>query len=148
MVISNRIHLPGEISEFNFSDKSKIQEYKSRTGKDKSLLIESRKYLAKCKSLNPESEIVDAGIREVLKGNYNEAEILFKEVQDSIPDGSVENNLAVIFELTRRKKEAMIMYSKALFKSPNNSGFKYNLISFINLNYYSLENQFNLNTVK
>lgn len=140
LVFSSRINLPADVSDFKFSAGTKIQKPGVKTFKNTSIVIESKKYLARGKNFSPESEIMNAGISEALNGNYFEAEILFNEIRDCVSDGSVENNLAVIFEVTRRKKEAMIMYSQALFKSPDNPGFKSNLISFINNN-YSLENR-------
>lgn len=95
------------------------------------------KYLANGQGFNPESDIMRKGVDEALKGNYIEAEILFLHVRNNINDGSVENNLAVIYELSKRKKEAHIMYTDALIKSPDNLKFKSNLLSFINNNKFT-----------
>lgn len=108
-------------------------------GKQKKLSVITKKYLARGKGFTPESGIMDRGVEEVLNGNYFEAETLFYAVRDNITDGSIENNLAVVYELTERKKEALKMYTTALIKSPENPEFRCNLSSFIDQNKYGIE---------
>ncbi len=139
IVIDDKVVLTAESRGYIFTDPSGKQTALLKSGKDKSLPISSKKHLAPGKGFSPESEIMDMAVEESLKGNYNEAEILLKEIQENITDGSVENNLAVIYELTKRKKEAMKMYTKAIFKSPDNSHFRSNLLSFINHNKFRVE---------
>jgi tetratricopeptide (TPR) repeat protein len=137
LVIENKVVLPGEISKYKFTDAAGDKKPGAKPAGQKSLLISSIKYIAKGEGFKPESRIMDMGVEETLKGNYAEAEILFKEIQENITDGSVENNLAVIYELTKRKKDAMKMYTSALIKSPANSKFRSNLLSYINHNKFT-----------
>lgn len=140
LIISDRILLPDESRGYVFSDTIIEKKADSKSGKQKALPVTSEKYLAKSMGFNPESKIMNRGVEEALKGNYSEAEILFNEIREVITDGSVENNLAVICELTKRKKDAERLYTEALLKSPENTKFKSNLSSFINHNKYKVEN--------
>lgn len=114
----------------------------------KNLNISIKKFLARSLSFKPESQIMNYAVDEVLNGNYVEAEILFEQVKDNITDGSVENNLGVIFELTKRKKKAHIMYINAVIKSPQNLKFRSNLLSFIDQYKFTQENKTESDTVK
>ena len=134
VVIHDRIALPGGDRDYTFADKSGKKKSAFKTGKQKSVVITSKKYLVKGKGFTPESMIMNEGIKEALSDNYIEAEILFKQIKLNSSDGSVENNLAVIYELTKRKKDAMLMYTKALLKSPDNREYRSNMQSFINHN--------------
>jgi len=136
LAVNDRIVLPGESRSYSFQDAPAEYNTGLKPGKQKNILITSAKFLARGKGCTPESAIMNKGIEETLEGNYPEAETLFNEVRENITDGSVENNLAVIYELTKRKKDAMKMYTIALIKSPENSEFRSNLLSFINHNKY------------
>jgi len=104
--------------------------------KRNNLNIISTKYLVKVRGSKPESKIMNIAVDEALKGNYAEAEILFNELTDIVNDGSVENNLGVLFETEKKHKKAMIMYINALIKSPENIIFRSNFLSFICQNRY------------
>ncbi len=134
LAIDDRVALPAESSSYIFTDSSGQAKPVSKSGKEKSLLISSKKYLASGNGFSPEADIMNIAVAESLKGNYSEAEILLKEIQENVSDGSVENNLGVIYELTKRKKDAMKMYTKAVIISPDNSKFRSNLVSYINHN--------------
>jgi len=136
LTIDDKIVLPDN-SGFVFNDTISEKKFESKSARERTLLISSEKYLARGKGFTPESGIMDMGVDEALKGNYIEAEILFRQIKENITDGSIENNLAVIYELTKRKKEAMALYTNALVKSPDNPKFKSNFLSFINHNKFS-----------
>ncbi len=137
LITSVKIVLPDENSGFRFYNSGSPVKSDLKPESRKSLTISMTKYLANGQGFNPESDIMRKGVDEALKGNYIEAEILFLHVRNNINDGSVENNLAVIYELSKRKKEAHIMYTDALIKSPDNLKFKSNLLSFINNNKFT-----------
>lgn len=147
LTVNDKITLPEETRNFRFTDtagdvlKGAEVELKSaaKPGKQKKLSMTTKKYLARGKCFTPEYGIMDRGIEEALKGNYHEAETLFSAIRGNITDGSVENNLAVVYEMTERKKEAMRMYTTALIKSPENPEFRSNLYSFINHNKYVIK---------
>lgn len=139
LIIENKAVLSGESSGYNFTDASDEKKPEFKSARPKNMLTTSVKYLSRINGFTPEAKIMNTGVEETLKGNYIEAEILFNEIHGIINDGSVENNLAVIFELTKRKKEAMEMYTTAYIKSPENSQFKSNLLSFINHNKFKAE---------
>jgi Flp pilus assembly protein TadD len=96
------------------------------------IIVSSKRCFIYPKNSNLEKDIMGVGIEEALKGNYLEAETLFNEIKENINDGSVENNLAIIFELTKRDKDALTMYITALMKSPETIEIKNNLSSYIN----------------
>ena len=140
IVIDNKVILSGVSSGYSFTNSESEKKPEFKSVKQKSLLIKSAKYLACLNNFTPEAKIMNRGVDETIRGNYIEAEILFNEIKDNINDGAVENNLAVIYELTKRKKNAMEMYTNALIKSPDNPQFKSNLLSFINHNKYKIGN--------
>lgn len=129
-----RVILTDENPGFSFTSSGSETRSGSGSVKQKSILSTADKYLFRPGGNTPESEIMRRGVDEALKGNYIEAEILFLEVKDIITDGSAENNLGVIFELTKRKKEALEMYTGALIRSPGNSHFMSNFFSFLSQN--------------
>jgi hypothetical protein len=137
LTTSGRIPLPDKNSELKFFDSGNAITSDSKQKSKKSLVISIPRYLVKGNGLSPESIIMRKGVNETLIGNFIEAEILFLQVQDNFTDGSVENNLAVIYELLKRKKEAHIMYTNALIKSPDNLKFRSNLLSFIKHNKFT-----------
>lgn len=140
LVIEYRVGIPKE-SGFYYkdnNDEEKVTGSKNNTGKN--LIAASTKYFVRGKGLNPESKIMNKAVEEALNGHYLEAEILFNELKGLLHDGSVENNLGVVFEAEKRNKEAMNMYINALIKSPENSRFRSNLLSFICHNKYRKEN--------
>jgi len=143
LLVDNKIFFPDESSGYIFSDKQGQLKSEPGPGRQKSFRIHSERYLSKGKGFTPESEILNEGIKELLKGNYFEAEILFKDIQENITDGTVENNLAVIYELTKRDKDSMEMYYRALFKSPENNKFRSNLLSFINHTKFTSDTKIN-----
>ena len=140
LVIDEKVVLTGESSGYSFTKAENEQKPGLKSVKQKSLLMTSTKYLARLNNSTSEAEIINMGVNETLKGNYLEAEILYKEIQDIITDGSVENNLAVVYELTKKNKNAMEMYTNAVIKSPENSQFRSNLLSFINHNKFKAGN--------
>jgi len=148
LTISGKVSLPDGDDELKFYNSvNPVKEDLIPEGR-KSLSIAMQKYLVTGNGFNPQSDIIRKGVEETLKWNYIEAEILFMQVRDNITDGSVENNLAVIYELTKRKKDAHIMYMNALIKSPDNLKFRSNLLSFINHNKFAHEKKSDLDTVK
>jgi hypothetical protein len=134
LIVDEKVILSGESSAYSFTKMESEQKPGLKSVKQKSILMTSIKYLARLNNSTPEAVIINMGVNETLKRNYIEAEILYKEILDIITDGSVENNLAVVYELTKRNKNAMEMYTNAVIKSPENSQFKSNLLSFINHN--------------
>lgn len=140
LVVDDKIILTGESSEYSFTKAESEQKTGLKSVKQKSIRMTSTKYLARLNNSTPEAEIINMGVKETLEGNYIEAEILYKEIQSIITDGSIENNLAVIYELTKRNKNAMQMYTNAVIKSPENPQFKSNLLSFINHNKFKAGN--------
>lgn len=140
LVVDDKVILSGESSGYSFNKTESEQKPGLKSVKQKSILMTSTKYLARFNNSTPEAKIINMGVNETLKGNYLEAEILYKEIQDIITDGSVENNLAVVYELTKRNKNAIEMYTNAVIKSPENSQFRSNLLSFINHNKFKAGN--------
>jgi hypothetical protein len=134
---SGRILLPVEDSGLKFYDSGNAVKSDSKPESNKNQVITMPKYLARGSGFNAQSIIMRKGVDEALSGNFIEAEILFNQVRENFTDGSVENNLAVIYELTKRKKEAHIMYTNALIKSPDNLKFRSNLLSFIKHNKFT-----------
>jgi hypothetical protein len=137
LIVSGKVLLPDEKSELRFYDSGNAVKSDLKPEFKKSLIVSMPKYLVTGNGSNPESDIIRRGVDEALNGNFIEAEILFLQVNDNFNDGSVENNLAVIYELTKRKKEAHIMYTNALIKSPDNPKFRSNLLSFIKHNKFT-----------
>lgn len=148
LTVNDKIILPEESQLYRFSETPAEQKTGLKSGRQKKIQVTSKKYLARGKDFTPESEIMNKGVEEALKGNYPEAETLFEAIRENNTDGAVENNLAVVYELTKRKKDAMKMYTIALIKSPENSEFRSNLLSFISYNKFGNENQMNLKTGK
>lgn len=83
----------------------------------------------------PAGDIIERGIMEAALGNYREAEYLFHESEKLVSDGSPQNNLAVVYEVSGRYEEAFSMYSKALLIFPDEKIFRSNFILFLNQNY-------------
>ena len=131
LVISNRITIPADL-KYRLVE----EEYKNNPAlknNDKNyIIVSSKRFFIHSKDSGPESTIMGIGIEEAIKGNYLEAETLFNEIKENINDGSIENNMAIIFELTKREKDALAMYITALMKSPENIEIKNNLLSYIN----------------
>jgi len=131
LVISNRITIPADL-KYRLVE----EEYKNNPAlksNDKNyIVVSSKRFFIQSKDSGPESTIMGIGIEEAIKGNYLEAETLFNEIKENINDGSIENNMAIIFELTKREKDALAMYITALMKSPENIEIKNNLLSYIN----------------
>jgi len=140
LAFDSKVYLPGKQIENPFTNPGLDKKSGIKKNGPRSLIIPSKKYLAEGTGFKPESKILNMGVEEALKGNYIEAEILFMQVHEIITDGRVENNLAVIFELTKRKKDAMKLYISALAKSPDNPEFRSNLLSFISLNKFETKN--------
>lgn len=134
---SGRILLPDENSGLKFYSSGNAVTSDSKPESKKHMVISVPRYLVNGNGLNPESVIMRRGVDETLNGNFIEAEILFLQVRENFTDGSVENNLAVIYELSKRQKEAHIMYTNALIKSPDNLKFRSNLSSFIKHNKFT-----------
>jgi tetratricopeptide (TPR) repeat protein len=126
-VINNRITPPVDLNYRLIET-----EHKKNSVPKNYIVVSSKRYFVHPKNFGPASTIMGAGIEEALKGNYLEAETLFNEIKENINDGSVENNLAIIYEITKREREAMAMYVTALMKSPENMEIKNNLLSYIN----------------
>ena len=147
LTTSGKVSLPDEGYELQFYNSGNPVKSELIPEGRKSLSFTVLKYLVNRNGFNPVSDIIHKGVEETLKGNYIEAEILFMQVRDTNTDGSVENNLAVIYELTKRKKDAHTMYMNALIKSPYNLKFRSNLLSFINHSKFKLEKKSDLDTV-
>jgi Flp pilus assembly protein TadD len=129
MIINNKVSAPAEL-KFRFIE---AENKKNSSLKSKSYIgVSSKRCFVHSKSFGPEAIIMSAGIEEALKGNYFEAETLFNVIKENINDGSIENNLGIIFEFTKREGEALCMYISALMKSPENTEIKNNLSGYIN----------------
>ncbi len=83
----------------------------------------------------PEGVIIQKGISEAVHGNYTGAEFLFNQCGSMVTDGSIQNNLAVIYEASGRYDEAFTLYTKALLISPEEKTFRSNFLLFLNQNY-------------
>ena len=138
LVIEYRLTVPKD-SGYYFTDSDDKKENSYKKNIRNNLNIASTKYLVRGKGLKPESKIMNMAVDEALKGNYIEAEILLNELKYILNDGSVENNLGVIFETEKKNREAIKMYTNALIKSPENSIFRSNFLSFICQNRYKYE---------
>ena len=126
IIINNKVSAPAEL-------KFRFIEAKNSSLKSKSYIgVSSKRCFVHSKSFGPEAIIMSFGIEEALKGNYFEAETLFNEIKENINDGSIENNLGIIFEFTKREGEALCMYISAFMKSPENTEIKNNLSAYIN----------------
>ena len=130
VIINNKIHGPAEL-KYRFIEAENKKNPALKTGGKNYIVVSSKRCLVHSKNSGPAADIMSMGIEEVLKGNYFEAETLFNEIKENINDGSIENNLAVIFEFTKREKEALSMYIAALMKSPEKTEFKNNLSAYI-----------------
>ncbi|MCL1864518.1 MAG: hypothetical protein FWF73_01760 [Spirochaetes bacterium] len=130
LLIDNKVTAPAEFRYRLIEEGNKKNERSKNNGKSY-IALTSRRCFVYSKSFDPESVIMRAGIEEALKGNFLEAETLFNEINENINDGSIENNQAIIFELTKREKEALAMYITALMKSPENIDIKNNLLAHI-----------------
>ncbi len=129
--IDRRVNIPDGMRLY---ERNKKEAAGKRPEGRKSVIVTSEKFIIRNRFSEPAYVIMNEGVAEALRGNYIEAEILFNQVIGSITDGTVENNLAVIYEITRRKKDALNFYTKAAVKSPDNPQIRSNLLSFINLN--------------
>ena len=95
----------------------------------------TERYLTGLDAPDPAGIIIKKGIEETLNRNYAEAEILHLEAAKLISDGSVKNNLAVIYEASGNYDAAFKMYFEALQISPYNAEFRSNFHYFLNQNY-------------
>ena len=127
LIIDNKITAPADL-KYRLVE----TEHKKNSAVKNYIVISSKRCFVYFTNPGPEAAIMSAGIEEALKGNYLEAETLFNEIKENINDGSIENNLAIIFELTKRDKEALGMYITALMKSPEKAEIKNNFLSYIN----------------
>lgn len=83
----------------------------------------------------PEGAIIQKGISEAVHGNYTGAEFLFHQCESMVTDGSIQNNLAVVYEASGKYDEAFTLYTKALLISPEEKTFRSNFLLFLNQNY-------------
>jgi len=95
----------------------------------------TERYFKKEKTPEPAGTIIERGILESVRGNYREAEFLFRETESLLSDGTPQNNLAVVYEASGRYEEAFSMYSIAIFIAPEEKIFRSNFILFLNQNY-------------
>jgi len=131
LVINNKVTAPAELKYILIDTEHSKNPALKNDGKNY-ILVYSKRYFVHPKNFGPASAIMGVGIEEALKGNYLEAETLFNEIKESINDGSVENNLGIVYEVTKREREAVTMYVTALMKSPDNTEIKNNLLAYIN----------------
>lgn len=88
-----------------------------------------RKYLAYVRSCSPVARINNRGVEYAIKGEFNEARILFSEaVKESADMGAAYNNLAVVLEIYGREDEAFAMYARACMLEPGNEYFRKNML--------------------
>lgn len=92
---------------------------------------ETQRFFCTEGSTHIHSEILETAAAEAVKGNLFGAGIIFMELKDKEKNGSVENNLAIIYELNGNNSEAFTMYSTALLLNPDNTLFRKNLYCFI-----------------
>ena len=130
LVINNRITIPADL-QYRLID-AEYKKHKKNSVFKNYIVVSSKRIFVHPEITGPESAIMRAGIEEALKGKYLEAETLFNEIKENINDGSVENNLGIIYEITKRENEALAMYITALMKSPGNTEIKNNLLAYIN----------------
>jgi len=95
----------------------------------------TERYFKGKNSPGPAGTIITGGILESGRGNYKEAEFLFRETESLLSDGSPQNNLAVVYEASGRYNEAFSMYSRALLIAPEDKIFRSNFLLFLNQNY-------------
>lgn len=88
---------------------------------------------------NEEKKIIAKGISEAIDGNYSGAEFLIRQCEKSVVDGSIQNNLAIIYEASGKYNEAFTMYTKALLISPDEKNFRNNFRLFLNQNYNEVQ---------
>ena len=131
LVINNRITAPAELKYRLIETGDKKKSVLKSNGRNY-IIVSSKRCFVHSKNSGHVATIMSVGIEEALKGNYSEAETLFNEIKENINDGSVDNNLAIIYELTKREKDALAMYITALMKSPENIEIKNNLLAYIN----------------
>ena len=131
LVITNKVSAPADLKYKLIETDNKKNSALKSSGKNY-IVVSSKRSFVNANNSGNEAAIMNAGIKEALKGNYFEAETLFNEIKENINDGSIENNLAIIFELTKREKEALAMYITAVMKSSENTEIKNNLLSHIN----------------
>ncbi|NLV68230.1 MAG: hypothetical protein GXY14_11230 [Spirochaetes bacterium] len=77
------------------------------------------------------TQILEAACAEAINGNLYGASVLFSELEVKEKNGSVENNLAIIYELEGKYSRAFEMYNSAILLNPRNSLFKKNLYFFL-----------------
>ncbi len=92
----------------------------------------SPRYLRVEGSSKASSAILSMGSAEALKGNLFEAANIFAELKGREKNGSVENNLAVISELSNDYKNAFSLYTAALIIDPANEYYRNNFYNFLN----------------
>jgi hypothetical protein len=131
LVIDNKVTTPPEL-KYRLVEEGHKKNSALKINEKNYIIVSSKRYFVHPKNSGPESVIIGIGIEETIKGNYLEAETLFNEIKENINDGSIENNLAIIFELTKRENDALAMYITALMKSPENIEIKNNLLAYIN----------------
>lgn len=83
--------------------------------------------------------IIQKGIQEAVLENFTEAEFLFRELESTLKDGTVQNNIAVLYEASGRYDEAFSMYTTALLVSPDEKIFRTNFSLFLAQNYYGMK---------
>lgn len=92
---------------------------------------DSVRYIFTKGSSDAATVILHAGASEAENGNLHSAEILFLELAGSEKNGSVENNLAVIYELYGDYDSAFSMYIRAINLDPENTLYRKNLYYFM-----------------
>ena len=98
----------------------------------KFVIKKEKKYLIKIPSIYSSSIINNRGVDLSLKGKFQMAENLFKESIIEYPhDPAAYNNLGIIYELFKNRKEAFKMYSKACLIDPQNLYFRKNFLTFV-----------------
>jgi Tfp pilus assembly protein PilF len=99
----------------------------------KYFIKKNKKYFAIIRSSSAIARINNRGVDLALKGNFHDAESLFREsLREDSDQPAVYNNLGIIYEIFRLRKKAFEMYSKACIKEPDNRYFRNNFLSFVN----------------
>ena len=135
LVLDKRIRLEKSEGDNIIFDFNKNGSTANQGSERTSHPYKTERYFKREKNPEPAGTLIERGILESARGNYREAEFLFRETESLLSDGTPQNNLAVVYEASGRYKEAFSMYSRAIFIAPEEKIFRSNFILFLNQNY-------------
>jgi len=92
---------------------------------------ETQRYFCAEGSAPVHTQILEAACAEAIAGNLYGASVLFAELKVKEKNGSVENNLAIIYELEGNYSSAFEMYNSAILLNPRSSLFRKNFYLFL-----------------